>query len=91
MSAPISCLNTCLINSRRMKNMNEKRKEEMPKPNYKLYVIVERFDGSLFKQWVCTLTEEQSKDFKEIQLRIRNYMRELGHGYYCCDWFLEYR
>lgn len=59
--------------------------------SYKLYVVVERFDGSLFRQWVCTLTEEQSRSFNEIQVRVKNYMKMLGHGYYCCDYYLEYR
>ena len=63
----------------------------MSKQGYKLYVVVERFDGTLFRQYVCAITEEQSKDITEIHLRIRNYMKYLGHGYYCCDYFLEYR
>lgn len=58
---------------------------------YKLYATIERFDGSLFKQWVCTLTEEQANDQNEIHLRLKNYRKLLGHGYWIIDWFLEYR
>ena len=57
---------------------------------YKLMVEVERFDGSLFKQCVRHLTEEEAKDKELIHRLIQNYLKHLGHGYYIVDWYLDY-
>ena len=57
---------------------------------YKLMVVVERPDGSLFKQCVSHLTPEEANNEETIRHLIRHYIGMLGSDYYVVDRYLDY-
>ena len=57
---------------------------------YKLMVVYERPDGSIFKQHIKTLTEEESVDNALIHRIIKAYTERLGEAYYLIDYYFMY-
>ena len=57
---------------------------------WKLIVVVERADGTLFRQCVRKITEEESIDNALINRLIRNYKSELGEDYFIVDYYVGY-
>ena len=56
-------------------------------PKYNLYAIVEREDGSLFRQMIGkveeTITPAQAHE------KIHDYLKMLGKHYCVADWYLD--
>ena len=57
---------------------------------YKLVAVYERWDGTLLRQCVRHLTEEESVDNQLIHRLIREYSESLGKGYYLIDYYFGY-
>ena len=58
---------------------------------YKLVAVYERWDGTLLRQCVRHLTEEESVDNQLIHRLIRDYSKSLGEGYYLIDYYFGYQ
>ena len=57
---------------------------------WKLIAVVERADGSLFRQNVKFITEEESNDNALITKLIREYKYNLGKDYFIIDYYIGY-
>lgn len=57
---------------------------------WKLIATIERINGTLFRQNVRYLTEEESKDKDLIHKLLTNYQNELGEDYFLIDYFIGY-
>ena len=57
---------------------------------YKLVAVYERWDGTILRQCVKILTEEESTDNQLIHRLIQWHINSLGEGYYLVDYYLGY-
>ena len=57
---------------------------------WKLIATIERTNGTLFRQNVRYLTEEESKNKDLIHKLLRNYQNELGEDYFLIDYYIGY-
>ena len=57
---------------------------------WKLIAVVERADGSLFRQNIKFITDEESKDNALITKLIREYKYNLGEDYFIIDYYIGY-
>lgn len=57
---------------------------------YRLIAVYERWDGTLLKQCIKNLTEEESVDNLLIHRLIQNHSKNLGEGYYLIDYYFGY-
>lgn len=56
-------------------------------PKYSLYAVVEREDGSLFRQRIGKVEETITP--KQVHEKIQDYLKMLGKHYYVVDWYLD--
>ena len=54
---------------------------------YHLYAVVEREDGSLFRQRIGKVEETITP--KQVHEKIQDYLKMLGKHYYVADWYLD--
>lgn len=57
---------------------------------WKLIAIIERLDGTIFRQCVKTLTEEESTDNSLINNLLKKYKDLLGDDYLIMDYYIGY-
>ena len=57
---------------------------------YKLMVVVERADGSLFRQSIKLLTQEEFNDNSLVSRLIQAYKNRLGDDYFIIDYYFGY-
>ena len=57
---------------------------------WKLIAVVERADGTLFRQNVRYITDEESTDNALISRLIREYKYNLGDDYFIIDYYVGY-
>ena len=57
---------------------------------YKLVAVYERWDGTILKQCIRHLTEQESVDNQLIHRLIQDYSKSLGEGYYLIDYYFGY-
>lgn len=62
----------------------------MSKIKFSIIVIVERPDGSIFRQRIKKVEPEEEKDRSLISKEIRSYKKILGRGYLILDWYIGY-
>ena len=56
---------------------------------YKLIVVVERYDGYVFRQCVAKMTPEESNNDELVHAKIQAYKKILGKGYFIIDKYFE--
>ena len=57
---------------------------------WKLIAIIERLDGTILRQCVRTLTEEESTDNSLINNLLKKYKDLLGDDYLIMDYYIGY-
>jgi len=57
---------------------------------WKLIAVVERADGSLFRQNIRYVSEEESNDNALISRLVREYKYNLGEDYFIIDYYIGY-
>ena len=57
---------------------------------WKLIAIIERLDGTILRQCVRTLTEEESTDNSLINNALSKYKDLLGDDYLIMDYYIGY-
>ena len=57
---------------------------------WKLIAIIERLDGTIFRQCVRTLTEDESVDNELINRALSKYKDLLGDDYLIMDYYVGY-
>ena len=55
---------------------------------YYLYAVIERADGSLMRQRVRKMNEDNTTT-EDIRRILNNYVKMLGTGYYLIDWYFD--
>lgn len=55
---------------------------------YYLYAVIERDDGSLLRQRVRKMDEDNTTT-EDIRRILKNYVKMLGTGYYLIDWYFD--
>ena len=55
---------------------------------YYLYAVIERVDGSLLRQRVRKMNEDDTTT-EDIRRILKNYVKMLGTGYYLIDWYFD--
>ena len=55
---------------------------------YYLYAVIERADGSLMRQRVRKMNEDNTTT-EDIRRILKNYVKMLGTGYYLIDWYFD--
>lgn len=57
---------------------------------YKLVGVYERSDGTIFRQCIRHLSEDESTDNQLIHRLIQDYSKSLGEDYYLIDYYFGY-